>query len=379
MTNHEKTLSYFEPKNICLLKKLKVKLKHYFGWLGAPQIIPYRGYGSSSSEKVYIMGALVEDSGLEKADEKNSLWENMLAMLKRYSSDRIKGAHLEVELNEERKALITDETGLFNSVFHTSPILDNNNLQWINFNATILIKRFGEKQEQIKRSGEILIPGKNAKFGIISDIDDTIMVSHSTQILRKLRLMLTRNSRTRKPFPGVEEFYRALYLGTDGKSENPFFYISSSEWNLYDLIDDFCSFNKFPKGVYLLRELKPGIFNLWNQGGGNHEHKFDKIEHLFHTYPDMSFVLIGDNGQHDPDIYARIAQSYPNRIKAIYIRTVKRQKNKQMKKLMSDMEEINVPLVFTPDTLNAAQHARSHKLIAPSAIHRIIENSFQDE
>lgn len=236
-----------------------------------------------------------------------------------------------------------------------------------------------KKREQNKKSGEILIPGKDAKFGIISDIDDTIMISHSTQILRKLRLMLTRNSRTRKPFPGVEEFYRALHFGADGKSENPFFYISSSEWNLYDLIDDFCSFNKFPKGVYLLRELKPGILNLWNQGGGNHEHKFEKIMHLFHTYPDMSFVLVGDNGQHDPDIYSRIAHIYPTRVKAIYIRTVKRQKDERMKKLISDMEEINVQLVFTPDTINAAQHARSNNLIAKSAVQSIIKNSNEDQ
>lgn len=82
----------------------------------------------------------------------------------------------------------------------------------------------------------------------------------------------------------------------------------------------------------MLREIPPGILNLWKQGGGNHEHKFEKIVGLFKMYPKLPFVLVGDNGQHDPEIYARIAQIYPERIKATYIRTVKKRKDKRMKK-----------------------------------------------
>ncbi len=222
------------------------------------------------------------------------------------------------------------------------------------------------------------MPGDDAKFGVISDIDDTIMVSHSTQTLRKLRLMLIRNSRTRKPFPGVEEFYNALHKGYDGTNANPFFYISSSEWNLYDLIDDFCTYNNFPKGVFLLREINPGFLKLWKQGGGNHEHKFNKIMRIFNTFPQMSFVLVGDNGQHDPVIYSKVAQIYPERIKAIYIRTVKRYKNDKMKSIIAEMENINVRMIFTPDTINAAQHAQSKNLIAEGAVKNIVVNSLTD-
>ena len=125
MANSEKVLSYFVIPNINLFKKLKVKLKLYLGWLGLPQIIPYRCYGSGSSGRVYIKGALVEDKGLEKAYEKNSLWENMLSMLKRYSSDQITGANIDVEVKKESKVLTTDETGLFNTVFFFYFIMNN--------------------------------------------------------------------------------------------------------------------------------------------------------------------------------------------------------------------------------------------------------------
>jgi phosphatidate phosphatase APP1 len=377
MNNSEKTLNYFEKKNKGVFKKLKVKLKHRMGWLGIPRLVPYRGFGSHNTKKVFITGVLTEDKGLEKPGNKNSAWGNILAMLKRYASDQIPGAGIGVEFNGVTKELITEETGLFKTAipYHSSPA--ENKSVWIEYEAS-LHDPFIVSEKKLSGKGEILIPGEDAKFGVISDIDDTIMLSHSTKTLRKLRLMLTRNSRTRKPFPGVEAFYRALHAGADGTSKNPFFYISSSEWNLYDLIEDFCTFNQFPKGVFLLREINPGFLNLLKQGGGSHEHKFEKITRIFETYPDMPFVLVGDNGQHDPAIYSRIAHKYPDRVKAIYIRTVKKQKDDRMKKITYDLEKINVQIVFTPDTINAAQHAQSRNLIARPAVEAIIKNSLTD-
>jgi len=374
MSNSEQSLSYFEQKSKGVFKKLKVKIKHRIGWLGIPQLIPYRGYASAAMQRAFVAGALLEDKSLEKPDEKNSIRQNILSMFKRYSGDHIPQAKLGVEFMHKKEELLTNESGLFKTSlpFEISDV--ENSSSWIEYRAS-LIDRLTPEKENYSAIGEILVPGKDVNYGVISDIDDTIMVSHSTQTLRKLRLLLTRNSRTRKPFPGVEAFYRELHKGSKGTSTNPFFYISSSEWALYDLIDDFCSFNRFPKGVYLLRELQPGITNLLKQGGGNHEHKFEKIKHVFSVFPDLSFVLIGDNGQHDPEIYARIAQLFPQRIKAIYIRTVKKHKDKRMLQIISDMDKLNVQIIFTPDTINAAQHAQSNNLIDKKAVENILKNS----
>ena len=377
MTEKKRTHDYFERKGKGLFKKQKVRLKHRLGWLGIPQLVPYRGYGSYEAKKVFISGSLAEDKGLAKPQEKNSLFENILSMLKRYSGDQIPGARIEAEFAENRQELLTEATGQFSTSFPLTNKNSKRQTNWIPYQLRLL-DDFDVDGKTYASTGEIMIPGSEVDFGVVSDIDDTIMVSHSTQMLRKLRLLLTHNSRTRKPFPGVETFYRALHAGSTGNKGNPFFYISSSEWNLYDLIDDFCTYNKFPKGVYLLRDIIPGILNLWQQGGRNHEHKYEKIMQVFHTYPQMKFVLVGDNGQHDPEIYSRVAKQYPTRIRAIYIRTISKRKDRQMQQFISDMEKINVQMIFTPDTINASQHASNIGLIPKSSVSDIIKSSLQN-
>lgn len=369
--------SYFERKSKGLFRRQKVKLKHWLGWLGVPQLIPYRGFGSCSSKNVFVYGMLTENKGLEKPKSKQSAFENIVSMIKRYSGDQIPGARLSVEFEDQKQEIQSSDNGLYHASFPLSDRIPEKKSTWINYKVQIL-DRFDEELNSYEESGEILVPGTAADFAVISDIDDTIMVSHSTHVLRKLRLLLTHNSRTRKPFAGVDAFYRALSAGKDEQNTNPFFYISSSEWNLYDLIDDFCNFNQFPKGVFLLREINPGILNVWKQGGKNHEHKYEKIMHLFKTYPELKFVLVGDNGQRDPDIYTKVASQFPKRVKAIYIRTISKRKDRQMQQFILEMKRIGVPMVFTSDSINAAQHAAGMGLISSSSVQQVIQSSIKN-
>ena len=368
MPDKSNVLNYLKPKNRNPISRLRVKLKQRLGWLGVPKIIVYRGF--VGSDIAYLSGCLTEDKGLAKPDIKNSIWQNILAMIKRYSSDQIAGAILRVEIANTEQETSTNENGFYSVTVSSPSLKPKSHNQWI---ACKAVMKHSETKynEKVSSWGEVLIPGTDADFGVISDIDDTIIVSHSTQFLRKLRLMLLRNSRTRKPFPGVDAFYQALSKGVKGNNSNPFFYISSSEWALYDLIDDFCTYNKLPKGVFLLRELKVSIWKLWKSGGGKHEHKFNKIDMLFKTYPNLNFVLIGDNGQQDTDIYTRIARRYPNRVKSIYIRTVKKVKDRKMKSLTEELRKENITIIFTSTSAEAAQHAAAQGLIAPDSVQEI--------
>ena len=361
MSDELKTLQYLQRKNKGLFRKLKLKIKHRLGWLGVPKVIPYRGYGSGN--KVFITGYLTEDKGLAKPENNHTAWENILATLKRYSSDEIPDAKLQLSFIGQKKEVVTGETGMFKAVFASENNSQQTNSQWLDYQVK-LRGDWGAEENELIESGELLIPGTGVEYGVISDIDDTIIVSHSTQTLRKLRLMLLRNSRTRKPFPGVDAFYQALSKGVGGKGSNPFFYVSSSEWNLYDLLEDFCSYNKLPKGVFLLRELESSIYKFWKSGGGDHEHKYRHIKKLFEVFPTLSFVLIGDNGQRDPEIYSRIAHEFPDQVKAIYIRTIRKQrKNSRINDLTHQLKELRVPFIMTKDTVEAANHAVSEKLI----------------
>ncbi len=362
MVKTPKTFRYFKKITKSVYKRIKLFVKHRLGWLGVPIIIPYHGYGNS--KQLLVSGYVTEDKGMAKPDERHTRWENLLAMIKRYSSDEIPGARVEVRVDGERQEVITGDTGLFKISFDSVSLTPTKNSEWIPYVATLHSGITGEERE-VSTRGEILIPGADTEFGIVSDVDDTILISHATQTIRKLRLMLWRNSRTRKPFPGVAAFYRALHVGQDGKRSNPFFYVSSSEWNLYDLLKDFCIYNGFPKGVFLLRELHVSIFKFWKSGGGDHQHKYRKIKRLFETYPGMRFILIGDNGQHDPEIYSQIASEYPDRIRAIYIRVVRRKsRESRLTDILNQMDQLNVPMILAEDTVEAARHAIKNNLIA---------------
>ncbi|WP_321290389.1 phosphatase domain-containing protein [uncultured Sunxiuqinia sp.] len=376
MVKGVKPFIYFKRKTKSISKRIKLYLKHRLGWLGIPVIVAYRGFGNSS--QLFVNGYVTEDKGLAKTLETNSVWMNMLSMIKRYSSDEIPGVDVKIEIDEKFHHVTTEDNGLFKTSFTNSSHAIRSNSEWLPYVATLYSDITGEDQE-VSAKGELFIPGNDLDFGVISDIDDTILISHATQTLRKLRLMLWRNARTRKPFPGVAAFYRALHSGVNGKKANPFFYVSSSEWNLYDLLEDFCRFNNFPKGVFLLRELKMNILKFWKSGGGNHEHKYEKIRMLFETYPTMSFILIGDNGQHDPEIYNRITSEFPNRVKAIYIRTIKKKRiNKRLNEIIDGLRNQNVPMILAKDTVDAARHAAQCHYISSADIDQIILDTKED-
>src|SRR5688500_18970417 len=92
---------------------------------------------------------------------------------------------------------------------------------------------------ELKAVAEVLVPPPDAEFGIISDIDDTIIETSATNVLAMSRTVFLHNARTRLPFAGIAAFYKSLQLGKNGKRNNPFFYVSSSPWNMYDLLKEF--------------------------------------------------------------------------------------------------------------------------------------------
>ncbi|SHI55918.1 Phosphatidate phosphatase APP1 [Tangfeifania diversioriginum] len=302
------------------IKRLKVYFKQKAGWLDIPKIMPFKGYGNE--KEIIIQGMVIEDKGLTKPHDKLKFWQNMLATIKRFSGDEIAGVNVKATFREQTQFAETDEQGFFLFSFK----IDNNEEQtvgdWLSVQFE-LVDEIVENQPKTTATGYIRFIPQGNEHIIVSDVDDTVMVSHSTQTLKKLRLMLFKNALTRAPFPGISFFYKALAKGTDTAVSHPFFYVSSSEWNLYDLLDDFFSYNQLPRGVFLLKRLEHSILKFWKSGGGNHQHKFDKIRHLLQFYPNRAFILIGDSGQRDPEIYSRLALEFPGRIETIFIRKIR--------------------------------------------------------
>lgn len=352
-------------------KATKLLVKKRLGWLGVPLILPYTAYGDK--EKVFITGAVIEDKGLAKPTEEQKLWKNILAMVKRYSGDEIAGVRVRIDLGDISETVMTNEKGLFHTVI---PAGGESHLpREVRFT---LMDEVVEDQGTVEAIGKVFEIQENAEFLVVSDIDDTVIVSHSTRFWKKIRLMLFKNALTRSPFEGVAAFYRALHTPR-GKPERMIFYVSGSEWNLHDLLVDFFEFRNIPRGPLLLSDTKTKIFKLL-AAGNTFQHKTVRIRELFEFYHDHEFILIGDSGQRDPEIYLRILKMFPSRVKAIYIRHIgKKNWNKRYEDLIEEAAKMNVELIPVNNTLEAARHAAGRGFIDKSEIEKISTEKFVEQ
>lgn len=157
------------------------------------------------------------------------------------------------------------------------------------------------------------------KVGIISDIDDTIMVSNvpSTTKLLKNSLMLPPESR--EAVPGMAALYAQLAQQNPAPSSSPLFYLSASPRQLSDSLRRFLAKQNFPKGVLMLKEVaKDSPDPLTDQQA----YKLARIQQIMHSLPEVKFILIGDDGERDPETYAEVQKQFPQQVASIWIRRV---------------------------------------------------------
>ncbi|MEX6508201.1 phosphatase domain-containing protein [Jiella sp. M17.18] len=159
-----------------------------------------------------------------------------------------------------------------------------------------------------------------ARFGIISDIDDTIIQTGATNFLKHWRTVVANSAQSRTAFPGVSAFYRGLAAGAGGPETNPVFYVSSSPWNLFDLFERFMVLHDIPLGPILLKDF--GLDETKWLTGGHEEYKLARIERVMAAFPQLPFVMIGDSGQRDAVIYEVAERRHPGRVLAVHIRDV---------------------------------------------------------
>lgn len=208
-------------------------------------------------------------------------------------------------------------------------------------------------------SGEILKP-HSGRYGIISDIDDTFLISHSSNFFKKLYVMLTQNIDKRKVFDMVPAHYQALSKAgqTNDEASNSFFYVSSSEWNLYGFILAIADKYKLPKAVIKLKKLKTGLGDFFLTGRGNHDHKFEKIKDIISFYPKLNYVLLGDDSQQDPFLYERIAKVFPKNIEVIYIRQTGKRQKENVAKVLRTIESLDIKTFYFANSADAIKHSK---------------------
>ncbi|NUS98553.1 MAG: DUF2183 domain-containing protein [Gemmatimonadaceae bacterium] len=337
-------------------------------------IAGYRTYGSAT--RVLVRGRAMEDEGVRPAGERDSLWRNLLNSYRRIEADPLHHARVRASVGGATTELTADDEGFFSGWIELPrPIEDRG---WIPIDLELLSPA-GAHATSIASKAEALIAPASARFMVISDIDDTVLQSHVTSLVQAFRTVLLGNARTRLPFPGVAAFYRALHAGASGGEENPIFYVSSSPWNLYDLLVDFLSHQGIPAGPLTLRDWDVSARAL--MGGHLKSFKSGAIDEIMRTFAELPVILIGDSSQRDPEIYRDIVREYPDRVLAVYIRDVKRtpERHAALAALVREVEAARSVLVIADDTMAAARHAAERGYIDARALPEIGGEKRMDE
>lgn len=343
-----------------MLKRIK-KIFGLYKNIDNVLITPYRSYGTQSH--IYLLGRALDDVPL-KIVEDQSLLKTLKNTYKQFDSFEIPEAEIELNipgiLSETTK---TDYDGYFLFDQKTSKdlavIADKEG--WVK--VDIYYKKPGAqtKPGNDHFQGELLIPEAEAEYGVISDIDDTILHTGVTSFLkwRLLKNSLLTNAYNRIPLKGAPEFYQKLHLGKSGNNKNPMFYLSNSPWNMYQYLKLFLDFNKFPKGPILLRNFTTPFDRSLKP---EKPHKQKEIINILKTYPELNFILIGDSGEHDASIYTEIAEQYPDRILAIYLKSVNNKR--QMNRIRSIVDKFKTtPLLMAETSGDAQIHAKENGFI----------------
>lgn len=305
-------------------------------------VVPYRGFVSKT--RLFLEGRVLEDEGIlsAKGDARlKSLWNN----IKRFESDEIAGAKVQITFEGREYNLTTDKEGYYTLDVAIPPWKGPGKRQrWQEAKIKLLSvpKRVIPPYETI---GEVFAPGKNAAFGIISDIDDTVLQTFVSSILR-LKMIYNsffRNAHERYAMEGIIELYQKLEQGLKGNQENPFFYISDSPRNIYDSIVQFLTLQGLPKGPVFLKDYG---WPLRSKNGPLKGHKLSSIERILGAFPDLPFIMLGDTASKDADFYLQMAKDFPGRVLSIYIRKTRNNRNaRRIERLVEGITDIDIHII----------------------------------
>ena len=336
------------------VKSLKEKWLNLFRLTANPTIKIYHGYGHNNC--ITVFGHVFKLNPFPRQRYRHSFLRNTAALLRLFLVKPFAGVEVRVEWKDKIYKATTDTDGFFKLEWEDETPGDKG---WL----PIAVKGFYAQKQMAESVGRIFIP-YDTQLLIVSDIDDTFLISHSAKMRKRLLVLFTQNARSRQPFEGVVRHYQLLAkAGTTEAMPNPFFFVSSSEWNLYEYILEFTAVNKIPKGIFLLSQLKQ-FHQLLKTGQNNHGTKFTRIVRILQAYPNHKVVLLGDSSQQDPYIYQSIVQHFPNQIKAVYIRDVFERNYSKVRQVLNDIEAHGIPCLLFKHSEEAILHSAKIGLIA---------------
>ncbi|MCU1548742.1 MAG: synthase [Arthrobacter sp.] len=271
-------------------------------WNFVPKTVAYQGYGST--EWVRVLGRVLlttkpaPGSRAERAAQNGN--QNIRGW-RAFTSVPIQFTEVEIEIDGMTTRVKADRGGLVDTVVPVSLAPG-----W----HTAVLR--AEGTEPAKASIFVISP--ETKLGIVSDIDDTVMVTALPRPFLALWNTFVLSERARMATPGMPVLMDRLEVLYP---EAPVIYLSTGPWNAAPTLARFLTRNMYPSGALLLTDW--GLTaDRWFRSG--QEHKRRNLELLAQEFPNMRWLLFGDNGQHDEAIYSQFSQQHPDRVAAICIR-----------------------------------------------------------
>lgn len=316
----------------------------------------YRGY--ANDEELVVFGHAFKSWAPDKYQVDRKGFKHAFSVLHMFRISPLKNVEVILHFQDLKVRTRTMDDGYFRFNIPHNLKLESG---WHTYEVTC---KLADEEFGIVEKGELLKPFES-ELSIISDIDDTFLISHSGNIFKKLYVMLARNVNRRKTFEDVVRHYQALSSsGHKGEgTRNSFFFVSSSEYNLYDFIVQFSNLQELPKAVLKLKDIKTGISDFLSTGGGNHDHKFVKIKDLISFYPNQKYVLLGDDSQKDAFIYERICKMFPLNVRAVYLRQTGKHKKSNISEKLQNIERLDVKTCYFKKSSEAIAHSQKIGII----------------
>lgn len=348
------TVAHLEGK----LTRRRRESKMESGAFRGMAVTVYRGFVADDVAKVRVR--VVEAPELP-GDSRIPYWDIAQANLRRHGALSIVGVEVTLRIGKHTAKEVTDNRGF---AYFSMPVKGLT----VGWHDAYAVTTPIEDGEAASGTGRVVKPAARAPFLVISDIDDTILVSGLTEGLTAVKQALLRDANTRSAVPGMASFYRGLARGvpTRGGNRRPeptFFYVSTGSWVFFDMLQQFLQLRAFPQGPMFLTDWGPTERYLRRSGA---EHKRVAIRRLLESYPDQQFVLIGDSGQRDALTYEEMAREFEGRVKLILIRQVgsaSDDRNVELSERATALRGEGIPLYLVPDAEHAAELARAMDLI----------------
>ncbi len=332
------------------------------------RIAPFLGHGSTG--RVVVRGRVLDNVPPPAAVVGEDTRAAVRRTVARFLAKGMPGAPLRIRVGSNVVETSTDRFGYFDTEFDTE--LDTSLPGLWHHGEVELAAPYRGITDPNTTQTRLLLSGTGARFGLISDVDDTILLTGAQRVLSMVRTTVTGSALTRVAFAGAPELYRA-FAGGSVSGENPLFYVSSSPWPLHDFLTAFLAHRRFPLGPLLLRDVPARSTDR-----SPHGHKRAHIDEILRVHPHLSFVLVGDSGQHDPDIYAGVVRDHPGRVLAVYIREVRLDPGDRRVESVTDTWNEDVPFVLAPDSAAVAERAAGLGLISHRAAQEVLDATARD-